>query len=429
MKRLLLLLVFVSLAFSIYDDPPLSAVNAQNRLRATELSDSFNEEEAQVGSIPIDWYERSLAINASMKIAGMTLLIDNATSAGQGAGVIVEKGGRMGHPAQRSGVGICDKAFFGHYGDSSECDFDGDGCAEYEYSGDIFYDIDIIFVFGGMNETASAREESVGVFGQLFDNALANTVSVPDGMDKAMENSSGMENLTVILNGTATFVYGVDDRVPAGMSCISRYGVVSQSMHFTENATYPVEGKNKLLFTTAPLLNEQWFRNNRFDNIVLSQSRIYEAGIYRNGELAGNFTLYSFNITTNEFGLSEIVSIPMNDSGNFIGVVNVTPVQLQESSNAHAFLYKFSYGYEGMGRNELTLAVKDFFGGGQNITQNITSRQLSYDSNRTETGSAYDAATARTSASFSIGSLRLIEIGLGMLGVLIMLLLIYQIKR
>jgi len=420
MKKLLLLLAFLSFSSALYDDPPLASVATSNRATASSiLFNHFNESIAK--SVSIHAVGNIIYSNASMRIAGLTLVVDNATSPGLNTGVIIEKGGVTGHLMQKSGIGRCDRTFFERYGDNAECDFDNDGCSEYENSTDIFYTINVTFFFRDSSTTEKVNEETVRIFDKTFGNAVTNVISIPALIEQVMENSSGIENLSVVLNGTATAVYDIVDRENAGVGCIDSHTVVFDSMGFSDMAIYRVEGKNKFFFLSAPILNEQWFRNNQFDNVVLSQSRMYKVEIVKNDEKVKNFTLYRFNTTTNGFGLLEIVSVPAEDISTFIGTVNITPSHLDSDNHTYAFLYRFNYSYDGIGDNILALLVKDVFGRSENYTQKIKSRQLSYDSNKTETGNDYNAATTRKSASLSIENLRMLEIGFGMLGVLVIL--------
>lgn len=431
MKKLFFLLFLVSVSFCTgyeYENPPLDSVNSQNGIIADGLADSFNEEFAKNDSVYIKWYGKSLGFNSSMRIAGLTLLIDNSTTAGENVRVVIEKGAEIDHPLKKYSSGICDKAYFESHGDVSECDFDSDGCSEYEYSSDIFYTMEITFSFRGVNETVKVPEETIGVFGENFENALANTVSIPAGIEELMGNSSGDENLTVFLNGTATAVYGLDNRTSGGMGCISRFGTASITLDFQGNASYRVEGNHTLVFTVSPVLNEQWYRNNKFDSVVLSQSRIYKASVFRDGELEGEFVLYGFNITENDFGLKEVMSVE-NDSAPFMGIYDVNPYVIDESNQSYAYVYQFNYSYEGLGGSELRLDVKDIYGNELNITETILSRQISYNGTGTETGSAYDFETTRKSASFETDSLTLIRVGLGMLGIFAIVFFAFQAKR
>lgn len=432
MKKIILLLILVSLSFSAvyeYDDPPLATVSSQNGITAGGLSDSLDAEHSKIDSLYLSWYGRSLWFNSSMSIAGLTLLVDNATAAGENTRVVIGKGGNIDHLQRKWTDGICNKAYFDAHGDDSNCDFDSDGCAEYEYSSDIFYTINITFRFGNLSETVAAADETVGVFGERFDNALTNTVSIPSAIENAMGNSSGNENLTLIFNGTATAVYGIDNRAPGGMGCISNnFGTFWKTISFGENRTYPVEGRHTLIFTIAPVLNEQWFRNNNFNNAVLSQSRIYRAKILMDGEIEKEFVLYGFNITENEYGLKEIISIE-NESAPFAGVVDVNPYVLDESNQSYAFLYLFNYSYEGLGENRLEIYTESIFGMEKGVNQTILSRQLSHNGNITETGSAYEFETTRKSSGFKTESLTLVRVGIGMLGVFIIVFFALQARK
>jgi hypothetical protein len=422
MRYFLLFLVLLSFCFSAYQSPPVNSVTLYNVLKADELSDSFNESIAENDSIHLRWYGKNLAINASMRIAGLTLIVDNSTTAGENVRVIIEEGGRMDHLIQKGSTSLrCDDDFY------PECDFDGDGCAEYEVSTDIFYTIEINFTFRNVSEVVRADETNENILGVLFKKAITNKVSIPDNIEETMADSSGDENLTVVFNGTATFVYAIDNRSSGGTHCISNKGVVYKTLYFSDNKTYPVQGRNQLLFTVAPVLNEQWFRNNHFDNMVLSQNRIYKAEIYRDDEKQVNFTLYEFNITEDSFGLQSIESMVINDS-EYVGKTNATPVYLDNETHTYSFLYLFDYSYEGMGENELELVVYDFFGGNKSIKQRIFSKQLSYEGSKTETGEVYDPETTRKSAKFGMDEIRLLEIGVGMVGIVVIILLIYRIR-
>jgi|GEM_PF-994833 len=429
MRLLLFFLLLSQFCFPLYQNPPVSEVTSHNMLRADELADSFEPGAAENGSLRISWYGRPLALNASMEIAGLTLLVDNATTSGENVRVIVQHGGRMDHLLQKGSTSLrCDKAFFQSYGDHPDCDFDGDGCTEYEESADIFYTMDVNFSIGGVSEIENADETSINILGSLFKKALTNRVSFPDGIEDAVADSPGTENLSLALNGTATFVYVIDNRYSGGASCISAKQVVFSTLYFSDSAAYHAEGENKLVFTESPLLNEQWFRNNRFDNLVLSQSRIYRGEVFLNGEKEANFTLYEFNITEDDSGLQSIVSIPADDS-MFIGNINATPTWLEEERHTYGFLYGFDYGYgEDLGENDLRLDIHDVFGREESAEQNILSRQLSFAGNKTETGGEYDPLTTRKSAGFGMDELRLLELGIGMIGLIVLLLLIYRIR-
>ncbi len=428
MRCLLFFLVLVSFCFS-YADPPVDDVTSHNILRAGDLDGHLNKTVAENGSIYFRWYGKKLWFNASMQIAGVSLLIDNSTAGGKNVRVIVEEGAEMQHLLRKGSMSLkCDDDFYSSHGDDPECDFDGDGCTEYEISTDVVYTIEMNFTFRNQSETARADETNENILGVLFKKALTNMVTIPDSIDDAMADSSGNDNLTVVFNGTATFVYVIDNRSSGGTYCVSNKGVYYETIHFGDTETYNVYGKNNLIFTIAPVLNEQWFRNNRFDNIVLSQNQIYKAEVFLNDEKQKNFTLYEFNITEDSFGLQGIYSISLNDSG-FVGDTDATPAFLENETHSYGHLYRFDYGYEGIGENKLELVVYDFLGENETIEQKILSRQLSYSGNKTETGEEYDPETTRRSAGFRMDEIRLLEIGVGMLGLIVIVLLIYRIRR
>jgi hypothetical protein len=150
---------------------------------------------------------------------------------------------------------------------------------------------------------------------------------------------------------------------------------------------------------------------------------LYHAKLQENNATIAENRLCYFNVSENRFGIKEI-SILENDSSPFMGIVNVTPFQLEKENNTYAYLYRFNYTYgNGLGKNDFRLEADDVFNGNASNEQKIFSKQLSY-GNRTETGSAGSWETTRKSIVFERQAVQFVTILFGALGVVIIIMLL-----
>ncbi|MBI5051563.1 hypothetical protein HZC08_02275, partial [Candidatus Micrarchaeota archaeon] len=143
----------------------------------------------------------------------------------------------------------------------------------------------------------------------------------------------------------------------------------------TRNANYSVEGGPVRFFLSAPLLNEQWYQNNHFDNLILTKRKIYDAEIYLNNKSTGYSEIYRFGVSTDSLGFQRIYSIP-NSSGFNLQHSELNesyfPKQLELEKEFFSYIYPLNSTYSGIGENELLLTVKDHFG------NNFTSKKFLY---------------------------------------------------
>jgi hypothetical protein len=404
------------MAYAQYAEPPLAQVMANNTQAAQALDGYYNESYAQNGTITLrfDDYTQSPNISASVIIVGLTPQVDNVSCMTEDMALVSARGHDDGPLVSIPYPGYpdfsCDKAWHDSIPPPSmplRCDFDGDDCSEFVNRTIVAYNLNATFIF---------RNDSLSV-------PLSSTsLEVPPDMLSLLENASGAENLTVNISGNVTFIYEVNDQFIDGMDCFSNYTNFTSSVPINVSRAFTVGGRQKLFFLVAPILREQWFRDNRFDVVILSQCPLYRAEISMNNASARNITIRTFNITRDFFGFASMVSNKSSPAGwSENSGEPVTPTPLEAFSNPFAFVYRFNHSYSGLGENNLSLIVRDAALSNAQYNETLLSRMLSFGGTTTETGQAISAVPSRPSASFQTGSLTHLEIGLGLVGLVLIL--------
>lgn len=399
--RLIFLLFLVPL---LYASPPINETMGDNDEMAEALEDYYNESIAENSSITLTFGEHSqeLSLFVSVDIAGLNLMLDNMTHPAEGLMLITARGYEQEHLTSLPSDGYpnfpCDRSWFDRGAEPAwRCDFDEDYCVEFENRTWMDYGAEVNFTFRNISESVPFS---------------SNAVAVPENILEEMKTSSGSENLTVIIEGNATFTYQINDRGFEGDDCVSSYYEVSESVPFSVNATFTVAGGQKLFFLRAPVLREQWFRNNQFNTILLSQSPLYYAEIRMDGNQSWNFTIREFYNATGPYGLQLIIS-NMTEGESWSEAKNgSTPIPLQEEDYSFAYIYEFNHSYSGIGKHNLSLHVNDSFLGTAQYKEILFSRMLSYNGTYTEEGSPADES-ARPSAGLQKQELSSVEIALG----------------
>jgi len=402
MRLLLLLLVAFAFAHASFPTPPVGEVTGHNAGLGTALDNAYNPALASSSALALLPGVRNgpvVPISGSVDIAGMSLTLDGATYPMDGLMLLVARGVHMGQMQSLYG-GPCD--FSVH---SPGCDYDNDGCAEYE-------------------KTSSADYAGLATFrmGNITSPQIPFTtdmVPVPRDVLDAMKRSSGTDQLSVSVRGIIRFRYYVSDPDPPGCNDNSNY--VDGSVPFYANRSFTVYGVNKLYFLRAPVLREQWYKDNRFDTIVLSQSPLYSAEIWLNGNLTRNMTMRTFDIAAGPYGVEGIVSRASPPAGWSEDVNLTSPILLESSPQSYAYVYAFNYSYDGLGQNALSLVVNDSLGGSARYNEVLMSRMLSYNGTSTENGSPAASLPSRPSAAFTTDYLAPYELALGLLSLLFIL--------
>jgi len=412
---LLLLLVATAFAQSTqYAEPPLDETN-QHNLDAVPGLDFYDNATALNGTvrIPIGASFREMPVSVSIEPVGFSVSVDNVTCPVDDLSFIALRGARMEHltslPNQGYGDFTCDREWFAQISDETawRCDLDDDYCAEYENDSSVSYDINITFSFGNLSASVP------------FD---SQAVRVPRAIVEAMRSGSG-GNLTVALNGTVVFLYEINDRALGGSDCTANYVSETTAIPYSANRSFAVGGSGSLFFLRSPVLREQWAGDSRFDVVVLSQSPLYHADVYLNGNQARNITLRSFGVQENAYGLQEIVSQPMNQSSgiwseNTAG--GLAQKALDARNRSFNYVYQFNYSYSGLGNSTLYLSVNDSCLVHSAYSDVLLSRMLSYNGSTMENGKPFDAAVARPSSPFSGDILGIITISFGVAAIIIL---------
>lgn len=412
--KFILILFLLPLVFA---QAPVEDVMQNNDEAAPLLEGHYNESFAQNGSAIFSFENRTeynFTASFSMEIAGMNLMLDNMTYPAEGLSVILARGAEIDHLVAKPADGyldfICDLEWYESPSRNTDlnwrCDHDDDFCLEYENRTLIEYD---------MEAELSFRNTSY-----IVPLGSSNIIPIPEDVLEDMKTASGADTLNIKIEGNAIIVYEFNDQHYEGISCANRYVNQSITIPYSVNRSFLVAGQQKLFFLKSPVLREQWFRNNRFDTIVLSQSPLYFADIaLNNNQSTTNATLREFNVTTNEYGLQEIISNKTNETFWSESRNITTPTPLETESNSFAFIYGFNYSYQGLGKNNLSIHVVDSFGGEAVFNETLLSRMLSYNGNITETGEPYNETTARKSVPFEKEDLANVEITLGVLALMV----------
>jgi hypothetical protein len=341
-------------------------------------------------------------------------MIDNATYPAEGISLLVSRGAQQGHlwaiPDEYNHTFVCNYSNLYSGGSirpelACRCDFDGDGCAEYESKAYVLYEGTVSLAMRGLTSRLPF---------------LSPVTQLPPRVTEIMKNSSGAEQLNASVSGKIDFIYQINDR--SGDDCeVSNYYYATRNISFAASRNFTVSGTKKLFFLRAPVLREQWFRNNRFDVIVLSQSPLFHADLFLNGNRTRNITLRTFDVAAGAYGIQEIVSNLSAPDGWSEAAGLSTPTALGEYNHSFQYAYEFNYSYEGTGENVLALTVYDSGLGSESHVERILSRMLSYDGATTENGTPANSSTARPSFRPEGEYLSSMELVFGILGLLVLL--------
>jgi hypothetical protein len=404
---LALILLLPQASFSLYSQPPAKNTSAHNLLIAQSLNDRFDPDHSVNGTIEMTFHGTDInwapvyrsfnfsLIRASVKLISIEPSIDNVIS-GENPFLIFSWGNESDvlEPKDWEKVpGLM-----------------GDDCVEFQVNSSVSRHALVTFTYGNLSQTA---------------NTYDNVVDVPQSILLAMQNTSGSDTLNITIDAVFNFTYTIDDRIPTHEGCRTNLVNFSSLIHVYDEMNHTSSGNKTLFFLRKPVLNEQWFRNNHFDTIVFSNSKLYRAQIRENGKSVKNISLYSFNVTTDKHGLQRIVSIPNNkiavNSLEHKALNFPTPISFDNSS--FIYLYEFNHSYEGIGENLLELEVTSFFGSSSAYSQKILSRSLTHSGNISEPGVDYNQSTARASRAATDSDLQPVILSFGIIGVLILLLL------
>ncbi|MDD5023009.1 MAG: hypothetical protein PHU63_02470 [Candidatus ainarchaeum sp.] len=173
--------------------------------------------------------------------------------------------------------------------------------------------------------------------------------------------------------------YSIIEIPPFGFTCApgEEFEVITQG---TDYLRYQVHGGENLYFLSKPVLFEQWKENNHFDSVLFSNRKFYHYSIIMNNTTIDSENIYFFDIIENSSGIRYVTSIEnFSQNKNYSEFHDFFyPYPLEKQNNTFAFAYFFNYTYNGIGKNNLTLVLVDFFGNTHSFNSEITSKQFTH---------------------------------------------------
>jgi hypothetical protein len=192
-----------------------------------------------------------------------------------------------------------------------------------------------------------------------------------------LEAINATEKVEVRLEYGGSYVYVNNDHTCGGHA-VQLVVVVKAGGH--SELYYYVENGNVVFFLARPVLGEQWFQNNHFDNLIFSKKKFYKTEIYLDGNKTGKASIYNFSIYTDSFGTMFINASRENNYTNAsleeYGEV-YTPTPLLEENETFRYLHEENYSYEGIGYHNLTIIITDHFLHNYTYDRTLLSRALS----------------------------------------------------
>lgn len=407
----LALLLISSIHHAVYLEPPLESVTQHNHDLAYSLNNSFVLQDSVNGTMSLDFYGTDYnwvpihrhvdlpLIRASARLLTIEPAVDNSFSATKNPYLIFAWGNESDELEAK---------------DWEKIMYVGDDCIESQNNSFVSRYALIDFSYNGIIETVNATD---------------NIVPIPTKILNAIQNTSGNDSLDVHLNSTFIFTYIIDDRIPTHEGCRKNLAEFSSVINVLDQKNFTSAGNNTLFFLVRPVLLEQWYKNNHFDLIVLSNSKIYNAQISTNQNQSKNFKINEFNVTEDDYGLRHIVTIPLNITPGLSETIALNnPNPLDQENSSYSYLYEFNYSYEGIGENTLEIEMRSVFGDNHTFSRKIMSRALSHSGNISEFP-GIDQVDVRKSSEFELDQLNMVFLNLGLVGVLAILLLARKIIR
>ncbi len=417
-----IIVIFLVLSSILFAQAPDTKQTSSDNIKLGKtLEGYYNSSIAQNDSliIKIGQTKQNLSISLSVDIAGLSMIADNSTYPVDGLSLIIARGYKQDHlvalPSEGYSDFFCDQDFFQNITDEVawRCDFDLDDCVEFENSTPVIYDVNVLFTFNNHS-----------VKTPLY----SNIIQVPQEILDGMHNSSGLDTLNVSLDGNVTFLYTINDRGFSYGECSNYYNNFSKSFPISISRSFKVAGENRLFFLRSPVLGEQWFKNNRFNTIVLSQSPLYYAEISLDSKQQ-TLNLRDFFTTKNAYGLKEVFSVSnWTSTDQWSEKINLTnPTPLEHENLSFSYIYEFNYSYPGLvGWHNLSILVNDIRGS-DHYNASLLSRFLSYNSSVSENRTPLDSLS-RKSAPFTYDNLNIVHLSLGIIGLILLIPIVLQFK-
>jgi hypothetical protein len=243
-----------------------------------------------------------------------------------------------------------------------------------------------------------------------YQNPSSRPSSLPARTLADLGYANGIERLNASIASTLTVSYRVVQCCVGSPNCNENEETVR--IRCNEAKDYAVEGVSVSRLRVSPPVKEQWYQDNRFENAVVAQRTFYKGTAYVNGQQFASFKIHNFSVYQDPHGFQRIYSTNINQNQNMTIselISNQTHDWVLESG-AFSTYYQLNSSYEGLGWNNLTIEIVDFFGRTFNYTDEIHSRKLSYNENLSEDTQPTAKEDLRPSKGWDGGDYKLMEI-------------------
>lgn len=207
-------------------------------------------------------------------------------------------------------------------------------------------------------------------------------IEIPPSIAGELETANGTENLSVRIEWE--FYYYFKYLNDPGGSCEATSHVEMEEITVTgsHEMQFIVESGEPEFFNVRPALGEQWYLSNHFDNFVFSRKGIYKAGIWKDGEWAGDARISNFTLVhSSEPGLTGVWYIFSHPARDFENAsmggheISYWATPLVEGNISFSHLYEINHTYEEWGPHTMEVRVWDIFGGEYSYSREIVSRK------------------------------------------------------
>lgn len=402
-RRIFLFSLFFSFIFSgAYEDPPISEVLAHNQQVAPALVDYIPP-----GQEGVPTFEEPVSY-ASMKLLTIDPSVDERIAAEDMHFLIWTWGEHHGERFEKEVAGGCD----GHDNEDIK-----KAKGEPKVSGNI------TFSFMGKRKSVEINPEETIVEVPFSPNELWKT--------------NGHSELRATLEGRIEFPYETehvrwheecdsDDEGNEDCDCEKTTTRSNSTVvrEFHSSIAYIVEGGNVLFFTFQPPINEQWYVNNHFNNLIFSKRKFYRFVFYIDGVEHGRRQLYTFDTYDDVYGVLYIES-EKNEYGDGESEEtwykeNVKPYLIEEFPETFCYIYRSDFPHYGsFGPKIISTEAYDHFLRAYKYDRFIAHRENT-------AGNFYGDAFYRPSVSYEYGKINMIYVAFPLLLVILILLVFYH---
>ncbi|MGV8176973.1 MAG: hypothetical protein ACP5NX_04185 [Candidatus Bilamarchaeaceae archaeon] len=227
-----------------------------------------------------------------------------------------------------------------------------------------------------------------------FPVSLGSTVSyVSFPLQRPDLDVAASPELLVELRGSINAEYEFTNSTPTKGGCYGwgpdhRYHA-SLSAPVAYNTTFLLRTGKSLPVLVNPATRQQWYRDNRFDLLVLSGCRFQRSELLLDGKAVSSDRLYLFEQETGPLGDQYITTIFEGNSTHISETVlthPTSPSSLDPSNSAYFVSYSLNGTYEGIGQHNLSVRMYPFYGPPQTFTYSIESRAQTYNGDVLEGG-------------------------------------------